>query len=122
MATATVEALYATGHWLLEQNRVRDAAEVFRAMALSAPDDERSWLALGMCHERHAQAGIASELYRIASLVAAPAIRCTIARGRILRSLGHDDLAATAFADAHEAAVEAGDDELARVATREAVQ
>ena len=37
-----IEALYATGHWLMSQDRCTDAASVFRAMALLAPEDERS--------------------------------------------------------------------------------
>jgi len=115
----SVEALYATGHWLLSAERFDDAAIVFRMMALAAPSDERSWLALGACHEGIGQQAIAASLYEIAGAVAAPAIRCTIARGRSLRALGRDDEAVTSFERALDLAIEAGDDELTAIAERE---
>jgi len=46
-STRAVEALYATGHWLLSQERIAQAIVVFRAMIHVAPHDERGWLALG---------------------------------------------------------------------------
>ncbi len=116
---AAIEALYATGHWLLERERFSDAAAVFQAMALTSPEDERAWLGLGTCHEGKNQLGIASELYRIGCEIGAPAIRCSIARGRVLRTLGLDDLADELFASAHAAATEAGDDAMAHVALTE---
>jgi tetratricopeptide (TPR) repeat protein len=119
MSLQAIEALYATGHWLMTSKRHADAAEIFRVMTLTKPDDERGWLALGACHEAIGQKLIASELYRIATTVAAPAIRCTIARGRVLRSLEQVDAAIDAFAEAHELAVSNGDDDLARVAMSE---
>lgn len=120
-SAASIEALYATGHWLLEQGRHADAAVVFRAMALVVADDERAWLGLGECHERNGQPGIASELYRIGTEVAGPAVRCAIARGRVLRQLGREDLAAEAFAAAYDAAIDAGDDAMASIAQHEGV-
>jgi Flp pilus assembly protein TadD len=116
---ASIEALYATGHWLLSADRFGDAAIVFRMMALAAPSDERSWLALGACHEGIGQHGIAASLYEVAGAVAAPAIRCTIARGRSLRLLGRDDEAGDAFEQAFDLAVEAGDEDLAALVDRE---
>ena len=32
-----VEALYATGHWLLIEERFKDAADLFRAMCMIRP-------------------------------------------------------------------------------------
>jgi tetratricopeptide (TPR) repeat protein len=121
MATTeqSVEALYATGHWLLTGNRFSDAAIVFRAMALAAPSDERSWLALGSCHEGIGQLRIATSLYEIAGEVAAPAIRCTIARARSLRALGHEDEAIQALERAQELASEHGEDDLLAMAEHE---
>lgn len=112
----TIEAVYATGHWLLESNRHADAAKVFRVMTLTKPDDERGWLALGACHEGIGQKRIASELYRIASSVAAPAIRCAIAQGRVLRSLDLDEQATEAFDNAYALALAEGENELAQIA------
>lgn len=119
MNAHAIEALYATGHWLFTSARHADAAKVFRAMTLACPSDERGWLALGACHEAIGQHRIAIELYTVASLAAAPAIRCTIARGRALRSTGRDDDAADAFALARDAAMEEDERALVGVASAE---
>ncbi len=116
---APIEALYATGHWLLTSERFADAATVFRTMALATPKDERAWLALGACHEGIGQLQIASALYQIGASVAAPAVRCCVARARALRALGREDEADLAFADAHSAAAEAGDDDLSSLVLAE---
>ncbi|MGA2448291.1 MAG: hypothetical protein ABTD50_06435 [Polyangiaceae bacterium] len=83
-----IEALYATGHWLLSQERIAQAAVVFRAMIHVAPQDERGWLALGACHEAREQHSIALELYGAAAEVTRAAPRCHLARARILRARG----------------------------------
>jgi len=116
MSSQAIEALYATGHWLLSNTRHAEAAQVFRVMTLTKPDDERGWLALGACHEAIGQGRLAIELYRIASIAAAPAVRCTIARGRALRALDSTDDAMDAFDTAHELAMSAGELELADLA------
>lgn len=109
---APIEALYATGHWLLTSERFADAATVFRTMALATPKDERVWLALGACHEGIGQLQIASALYEIGASMAAPAVRCSIARARALRALGRDDEADLALEDANGSAVDSGDEDL----------
>jgi Flp pilus assembly protein TadD len=86
-----VEALYATGHWLLTQDRVQDGASVFRAMALIAPKDERAWLGLGACHEALDQPKVALHMYATGRILARPAIRCDIARSRLLRASDRGD-------------------------------
>jgi tetratricopeptide (TPR) repeat protein len=103
----TAEAIYATGFWLFERERWEDAAKVFRVMLHAAPRDERGWLALGECHERHGQPEIALELYSAGMSVAAPpSARCTLARARLLREMGHDDDADAAFEQAATLAVD----------------
>src|ERR1700691_5383150 len=81
-----IEALYTTGHWLLSQDRPVDAACVLRAMALVAPTDDRSWLALGACHEALGQPEVALQMYGTGRVLARPSVRCDLARARILRA------------------------------------
>lgn len=85
---ATVESLYAMGHGLYCQERFVDAAAVFRIMLQLAPTDERSWLALGECHERVGQSDVALELYGAGTVANERAARCQIARARILIDMG----------------------------------
>lgn len=115
----SIEALYAAGHWLLTAQRFSDAAIVFRTMALAVPSDERAWLALGSCHEAIGQLDIAISLYEIAACVAEPALRCTIARARLLRELGRDDEADGFLERARQLAFAQGDEELALVVDNE---
>jgi cytochrome c-type biogenesis protein CcmH/NrfG len=107
-----IEALYATGHWLYSQERYKDAACVFRAMVHVSPRDERGWLALGACHEALDQASIALEMYGTARVIARPAPRCEIARARVLRARGEDDLADAALNHAEQIAEAQDDDEV----------
>ena len=110
VAPATVEAIYAAGHWLLEQEQPGNAAKVFRVMLHAAPCDERGWLGLGECHVRIGQHRIALELFGAGSVAAAPSARCEIARGRALRALDRDGEADQAFENAMDLA-DAVDDE-----------
>lgn len=107
-----IEALYATGHWLLSQERIAQAVVVFRAMIHVAPHDERGWLALGACHEARAQHSIALELYGAAAEVANAAPRCQLARARILRSRGQLLEASEAIDHAAVLAMKLNDSEL----------
>lgn len=107
-----IEAIYATGHWLLEQARLDDAASVFRAMALAAPDDARAWLGLGACHERTGQLSVAARLYRAGVGVAREPARCLVAEARALRGAGDDDGADAALEQAERLVEAALDDEL----------
>jgi Flp pilus assembly protein TadD len=86
-----IEAFYATGHWLLSEGRAGDSASVFRAMALLAPKDERSWLGLGACHEALDQPELALKMYGTGRVLARPSVRCDIARVRLLRAADKDD-------------------------------
>ncbi len=106
-----IETVYRAGHYFLEQGRVEDAAKVLRVMIKAAPTDERSWLALGLCHERHGQPNLALELYGTGTVAAAPGIRCHIARVRLLRSLGRDEQADRALEAAEAAAHDLDDDD-----------
>jgi hypothetical protein len=112
IAVPTVEAIYATGHWLLERDRSEDAAKVFRVMLHAAPGDERGWLGLGECHERIGQLRIALELYGAGSVAAGPSPRCHLARVRTLRALERDEEAERALDAAARDAERLGDSEL----------
>jgi tetratricopeptide (TPR) repeat protein len=115
----TVEAIYAAGHWLLSRERFADAAKVFRVMLHAAPADERSWLALGECHERIGQHRIALELYGTGAVLAGAAVRCHLARARALRVLDRDDEADAAMEKAEQVAAERDDEELITLVLRE---
>src|SRR5690242_8563786 len=86
-----LDALYATGRGLHDAERFTDAAAVFRVMILSAPEEERGYLALGSCHEGLGQEGIALEIYGAATVTLPHAPRCHLARARLLRAGGHDE-------------------------------
>ena len=115
----TVEKLYGLGHWLLGQERNADAALAFRTMLRSAPSDERSWLALAVCHERVGQFRIALELYGAGMAIVPSSVRCQIARARLLRRLSRDLEAEEAFEKASEVARGLADDELIRLVDTE---
>jgi len=117
--TETIEKLYSVGHWLLEQERYADAALAFRTMLRSAPTDERSWLALGACHERAGQLRIALELYGAGTAVVPTSVRCQVARARVLRELNRDAQVQDAIEKALELAREVGDEELVRIVEAE---
>jgi tetratricopeptide (TPR) repeat protein len=107
-----IEKLYATGHWLLGEERFEDAAQVFRVMLQLAPTDERAWLGLGECHRRADQPNIALELFAMGSAAAEPAPRCFVACARVLKSLGRDAESEVAYERAAELASESSEDDL----------
>lgn len=106
-----LEALYATGHWLLGQGRFENAAEVFRAIATARPSDERGWLGLGQAHEGASHALIANEMYATGVTLARSG-RCAIALSRLMRERGRDSEAAEAIDFADHVARENADDAL----------
>jgi len=116
--TQAIEALYATGHWLLGQERFSDAADVFRAMAAAQQEDERGWLGLGQAHEQAGQRIIAREMY-LTGVTLAHGGRCAIALARLLRDIGHDAEAAEVIDYADSVAKENDDDVLASLVSYE---
>jgi predicted Zn-dependent protease len=113
-----IEALYATGHWLLGQDRFKDAADVFRAMANASPEDERGWLGLGQAHEGAGQRIIAREMY-LTGVTLAHGGRCAIALARVLREMGQDGEAAEVIDFAESLAKERDDEALASLVSYE---
>ena len=117
--SALADGLYSIGFSMLEADRWKDAADVFRAMVLTAPRDERSWVALGKCHEELGQADVAVELYSLGTLCIPDGVRCRIALSRALRERG-DDLNAESVMDAAAAlAADSDDDDLRRLTDAE---
>jgi tetratricopeptide (TPR) repeat protein len=115
----SIESLYATGHFLFQQERYSEAASVFRLMLFVAPTDERAWLALGECHQRVSQPVVALELYSAGSVVAAPAPRCALARARLLAEFGRTSESDAAYESAHDSAELCDDQELVGLIARE---
>jgi hypothetical protein len=113
-----IEALYATGHWLLGQDRFKDAADVYRAMAKASPEDERGWLGLGQAHEGAGQTIIAREMY-LTGVTLAHGGRCAIALARVLREMGDDADAAEVIDFADAVAKDTDDDALASLVSYE---
>ena len=114
-----IEAIYATGHWLLEQQRTAEAAAVFRTMIHAEPRDERGWLGLGECHERAEQPRIAAEILGAGSAVAPSPVRLLLARARALVATGLELEAEQSLGAAHDAADSSDDPELKDLVARE---
>lgn len=106
------DALYATGHLLLEQDKPAHASGVFRAMALLVPTDERAWLGMGACHEGLGQLTVAIEMYGTGCMLARAPVRAELARARVLRKLGRDEEADVALDRSEEIAEREGDEVL----------
>jgi tetratricopeptide (TPR) repeat protein len=91
----------------------REAASVFRIMLLSAPHDERGYVALGSCHEGLGQEEIALTIYETAIDTAATSALAHVARGRLLLGCDQRELAEEAFDEAERQA-ELEDNDYAR--------
>jgi Flp pilus assembly protein TadD len=117
---ASADALYGVGHWLLEQERSKDAMHVFRMMLVLAPTDERAWLGLGACHENMNEPEKAARLYALAPQACSGSVRLAVALGRVLRKLDRDADADDAFAKAADLAAARGEVELAALVATEA--
>lgn len=84
-----IEAIYAIGHALLEQQRALEAVSVFRVMLRLAPADERAWLGLASCHEEMDDLSIAAELYGAGYAAAQPpSAKCLSELARLMRLSG----------------------------------
>jgi Flp pilus assembly protein TadD len=78
-------------------------------MARLAPEDERSWLALGACHEALGQSDRAIQMYGTGRVLARPSVRCDVARARVLRAKDREDEADALLEQARGAAEAMGD-------------
>jgi hypothetical protein len=78
--TQIVDALYAIGLHLLGEERILEAADVFRALMLQAPRDERGWLGLTECHRVRGEIWIGRELLGVATLLVGATPRIEMAQ------------------------------------------
>ncbi len=115
----TTEALYALGHWLIEQRRHDDALCVFRTMILSTPSDERAWLGLGACHEGLHQLAVAEKILSLATRGFPSSYRCALALARVQRATGNEVAADPSFELAHELALATQEDAIAQAIAAE---
>jgi Tfp pilus assembly protein PilF len=118
---SAIDALYATGYFLLAERHVTHARSVFRGMIHLAPEDERGWLALGACYEAQ-HPDLSLRLYEGARQAMPYAPRCELARARILRRRGRFADARLAVGVASRGAQRARDAELQAVIAREWVK
>ena len=119
-ALHALDALYATGHWLVGAGRHRDAISLFRTMLLVDGRDERGWLGLALCHEALDEHEKAISLCKLAKAACAGgAIRCTIARARMYRALNADGDAIDAYREAARLAEDANEPELSSIIRQE---
>jgi hypothetical protein len=113
-AAQMADALYAVGHWLLEQRRASDALHVFRTLLMSSPNDERGFLGLGASHEQLGNDAAAGGLYALGEAAVTSSFRCSLAHARVLCRLEKDS--DSAFERAEERAREVDDGIAAAIA------
>lgn len=107
------EALYRVGFWLVGDERFEDGKHVFRSMLHAAPDDERAWVGLALCHERAGEVAKADRLFGLARQACPRSARVALAHARLLDATCRTDDADRAFEVAIELADEASDEGLA---------
>lgn len=117
-AHAVAESMYAFGFDMTTQERWRDASDVFRAMLLVCPSDERSWLGLGRCHGELGQTDLAIELYSLCICALPRAVRTRVALATLLREIRRDDDAERVLEAAEQVAQEMDDEELVLLVDR----
>lgn len=93
-----VEAVYAIGHAYYARDDFRRAADVFRLLVLTRPQEARGWTALGACHDAVDEAEHAEALYEAALLAPLGDVdrdRARVFLARLLASQGRHDEART---------------------------
>jgi tetratricopeptide (TPR) repeat protein len=111
-AAAAADSLYAIGYEMYAVDRWRDAADVFRAMVLLWPLDERGWLGLGRCHDSVGEQPVALELLSLATVAIPRSVRARLALAGILRDQARHDDADRLVDDAERLANDADQDDL----------
>jgi len=114
-----IEALYQVAYERIGREQFRDAATLLRLMLYLAPEDERAWLGLGICHQKIGQLQVAQQLYAAGAAATGGSPKCCFALARILREQEAWSEAADAFEAAADAAERVGNESLARAARNE---
>lgn len=117
-AQSAADAFYAFGYEMAAQERWSDASDVFRAMLLVCPSDERSWLGLGRCHDELGQSAVAVEIYSLCIVAIPSAVRARVALARQLRNTNRDAHAEQVLDVAGEIAESLEDDALLALVAR----
>jgi tetratricopeptide (TPR) repeat protein len=115
----TLEALYATGYWLIGLGRIDDALCVFRTMLLVDGRDERGWLGLATCHAERDELEKAIALCELASEACDDATRSLLACARLHVRAGEHQEAVVAYEEVRRQATAARDYELLQVIATE---
>ena len=110
---ALAERCYAAGVRALAEGDLDSGARLFLLLALLEPRSERSWVGLGLAHERGRRTPIAAAVYTIGQrLCGGGSAWLEFGRARTLRALGQKKAAELAFDSAE---TKAGGTHLARI-------
>lgn len=112
------ETFYAAARWHMEHGDHRRAVSILQGVTMMQPNVERTWLALGQCHEVMGQPAIALQLYLVGSRVAKNAVRCLLAAATLCRAQENDERAVEFEQLARARAEESADDELVELVNR----
>ncbi len=110
--SAAADGLYATAHWLYEAAKYTEATDVFRALLLVSPADERGWLGMGTCQVQLERRDVALKIFAMGAVAVPGSSRCCLAAAQVLLLDGHREAAEEALEKASEAAESAHDDEV----------
>jgi predicted RNA polymerase sigma factor len=95
---AVAERCYAAAFRALSEGDLGASARLFLLLALLEPRRERSWVGLGLAHEKRGQQPIAATVYTIGQrLCGGRSAWLHFGRARMLRALGHPREAELAF-------------------------
>jgi len=114
---AVAERCYAAGFRALAEGDLSAGARLFLLLALLEPRRERSWVGLGLAHERSGRTPVAAAVYAIGQrLCGGSSVWLEFGRARMLRLLGQKREAELAFDSAESLAP---DTTLARIIEEE---
>ena len=117
-SAVAADAMYSFAFEMVTGERWLEAAEIFRAMLLFFPRDERSWLGLGRCHHEVGQSAVALELYGLGVRAVPGAVRTRVALARLLQESNRENEAEQVLEAAEQIAESLDDGELVQIIAR----